>query len=240
MNPKGNPVCVITGGSRGIGLATAKRFAVAGYRVVISGRSQRRLEQAVEQIRQVGQIDGPEEVLTACGDIGDEASRKSLVQTAIENFGSIDVLVNNAGAAPLGDFDDIEQGTFESVLQTNISAVFHLTQRVWKQMKPNGGGTIVNISSLAAIDPFPGFSIYGASKAWLELLTQALATEGADHNIRVCAVRPGAVETDLLRGLFPDFPADQCVSPDDIAAQVFSCVNDPANHLSGQAFTVAK
>ena len=113
-------------------------------------------------------------------------------------------------------------------------------QSVWPKLLENGGGTIVNISSMAAIDPFPGFSIYGASKAWIELFSKAIASEGADHSIRVCCVRPGAVETDLLRGLFPDFPADQCVSPEEIASKVWACVNDVERHASGEAFTVSK
>ena len=236
MSTKGNPVCVITGGSRGIGLATAKRFSSEGYSIVITGRNRESLDSAVEEIESTGKGS----VIALAGDIGDPASRKQIIDTATDKFGSIDVLVNNAGAAPLGQFDSIEESTFESTLQTNVRAVFYLTQETWKLMKQNSGGTIVNVSSMAAVDPFPGFSIYGAAKAWLELFTKALAAEGADHNIRVCAVRPGAVETDLLRGLFPDFPAEDCVQPSDIADCIFGCVKDPEKYPSGEAFTVAK
>ena len=99
-------------------------------------------------------------------------------------------------------------------------------------------GTIVNISSLSAVDPFVGFSTYGASKAWLDLLTHSLAQEGKDSNIRVCSLRPGAVETPLLRGLFPDFPAEECVSPERVAQEVWGCVNSPDDYPSGSAFPV--
>ena len=105
-------------------------------------------------------------------------------------------------------------------------------------MIKSGGGTIVNISSLSAVDPFPGFSLYGASKAWMDLMTLALAAEGEEHKVRVCSIRPGAVETPLLRGLFPDFPADQCVSPQQVAKMVLGCVQEPQKYPSGKFFPV--
>lgn len=232
--PENNKVCIITGASSGIGLAAAKRFASEGYRLAICGRREESLQQAVASLKETT------DVVSVCGDVGDAQVQQSLVDQTLQQFGRIDVLVNNAGAAPLGNLETIDAATFENVLQTNISAVFSLTQIVWKKMLKAQQGSIVNISSLAAIDPFPGFSIYGASKAWLELFSKAIAAEGVDHGIRVCCVRPGAVETDLLRGLFPDFPADQCVSPEEVADQVWRCVAEPDNHPSGEAFTVSK
>jgi NAD(P)-dependent dehydrogenase (short-subunit alcohol dehydrogenase family) len=234
MTKDAQRVCIVTGGSNGIGFATAQRFLREGYRVSICGRRQDALNEAVSQLGDA------ESVVSVCGDIGQASTRQKLVDETISKFGRVDVLVNNAGAAPLGEFAAIEESTFDDTLNTNVRAPFLLTQSVWPTLLANSGGTVINISSLAAIDPFPGFSIYGASKAWIELFTKAIATEGAEHSIRVCCVRPGAVETDLLRGLFPDFPADQCVSPDEIAEKVWACVNDPDNHPSGEAFTVSK
>ena len=100
------------------------------------------------------------------------------------------------------------------------------------------GGTIINISSMSAVDPFVGFSTYGASKAWLDLLTHSLAQEGKDLNIRVCSIRPGAVDTPLLRGLFPDFPPEQCVTPEAVADIVLGCVTSPSDYPSGSAFPI--
>jgi len=137
------------------------------------------------------------------------AARKSDSTKSLEHFGRIDVLVNNAGVAPLSPFGAITEESFEQLININVRSGFYLTQLAWNTMVKQGGGTIVNISSLSAVDPFVGFSTYGASKAWLDLLTHSLAQEGKDLNIRVCSVRPGAVETPLLRGLFPDFPAEQ-------------------------------
>ena len=148
------------------------------------------------------------------------------------------MLVNNAGLAPLENFELITPEMFESLLNVNVRSHFYLTQLVWQNMMANHGGTIVNISSLSAIDPFPGFSLYGASKAWMDLLTLSLAAEGKDKNIRICSIRPGAVETPLLRGLFPEFPSDQCVSPEEIAERVLGCVQDPQKYPSGEFFPV--
>lgn len=227
-------VCIVTGASSGIGLATAKHFSTKGYRVAICGRRCDAIEAAASAIGDTNSV------LSVAGDIGNSETRKQLLQQTVAKFGRIDVLVNNAGAAPLGEIESIDDETFENVIDTNIRAIFSLTKMAWPIMKGQGGGSVVNISSLAAVDPFTGFSIYGASKAWLETFTKAMAAEGDEHMIRVCCVRPGAVETDLLRGLFPDFPADQCVSPEDIAKKVWDCVTNVEQHPSGEAFTVSK
>ncbi len=229
------PTCIVTGASSGIGLATAKRFASEGFNVAICGRRDSELDAAKSTLEDLSA-----EVISICGDVGEETTREEIINRTLQQWGRIDTLVNNAGAAPLSPFSEIAMATFENVLSTNVRAVFSLTQLVWPNMVRAGQGTIVNVSSLAALDPFPGFSIYGASKAWVELFTKAIASEGVDHSIRACCVRPGAVETNLLRGLFPDFPADQCVSPNEIADKVWAIVSQPENHPSGEAFKVAK
>ena len=173
-------------------------------------------------------------------DLSDVEQTRTVAEYAIKQFGRVDVLVNNAASSPLAPFDEITEEVFESTINTNIRSLFYLTQLVWRQMKTQGRGVIVNISSLSAVDPFPGFSLYGACKAWMDLMTHALAGEGKDSNLRVCSIRPGAVETPMLRGLFPDFPADQCVQPSDIAEAVWGCVDDPVNFPSGQAFAVTR
>ena len=151
--------------------------------------------------------------------MNDVEQAKQFGEQVLEHFGHVDVLVNNAATAPLSPFEDISAETFESSINTNIRSVFYLTQLIWKHLKQRaqanpleqGRGVVVNISSLAAVDPFPGFSLYGSCKAWLDLITLALAAEGKEFGLRVCSIRPGAVETPMLRGLFPDYPAEQCV-----------------------------
>lgn len=232
------PVCLITGGSSGIGLASAITFAKQGYHVAICGRDIEKLEKAKSSIEAV--LLNNAKCVTIPADLSEDSAAKRVGNDVIDSFSRIDVLVNNAALAPLENFESISQESFESITNVNIKSVFYLTQFVWKQMLRQGRGQVVNISSMAAVDPFPGFSLYGASKAWIELLTSALASEGEPHGIRVCAVRPGAVETPLLRGLFPDFPADQCVSPEAIADKVWQCIADPEGHPSGSAFEVTR
>ena len=233
-----DPVCVITGGSSGIGLATARRFHQAGYRIAICGRSPKRLDEAARLIADNSLIDG-KRLLTIVADLEQPDQAKSFGQSSLEHFGRIDVFVNNAGVAPLSPFGAITEDSFETLINVNVRSSFYLMQMVWNTMVKQRGGTIVNISSLSAVDPFVGFSTYGASKAWLDLLTHSLAQEGKDANIRICSLRPGAVETPLLRGLFPDFPAEDCVSPEQVAEKVWGCVNSPDDYPSGSAFTVA-
>lgn len=233
------PVCLVTGGSSGIGLATAKKFFAAGYRIAICGRSEERLQLARETLFDGGISDS--KLLYALPlDLAGPAASRRFAEESLEHFGRIDVLVNNAALAPLSPFGAVTEDSFEDLVNLNIRSSFYLTQIVWNTMVKQKGGTIVNISSKAAVDPFPGFSLYGASKAWIDLLTHALGQEGADLGIRVCSIRPGAVETPLLRGLFPDYPADECATPEQIADMVWACVCDAQNYPSGSAFEVAK
>ena len=228
-------VCLVTGGSSGIGLATAKQFARNGYVPAICGRDETRLQQAVGEIESLGK-----ECFSVAIDLGDPGAGTRLATDVMDSLGQIDVLVNNAALSPFGPFEEISSDEFQSTMQVNAQAVFELTQFVWKQMLGRKSGVIVNVSSLAAVDPFTGFSLYGATKAWMDLLTVALADEGKEKGIRVYSVRPGAVETKMLRGLFPDFPADQCVSPETIAEKIWECVSDPVNHDSGSHYSVTK
>ena len=232
-----DPVCIITGGSSGIGLATARKFYAAGYRIAICGRSQDRLSEAANLIADNSLVDR-KRLLTIVADLEQPNQAKSFGQSSLEHFGRIDVLVNNAGVAPLSPFGAITEESFETLINVNVRSSFYLMQMAWNTMVKQRSGTVVNISSLSAVDPFVGFSTYGASKAWLDLLTQSLAQEGRDSNIRVCSIRPGAVETPLLRGLFPDFPTEECVSPERVAEEVWGCVNSPADFPSGSAFPV--
>ena len=197
----GEPVALITGGTSGIGLATAIRLARHGYHVAICARNEQRLSSAREQISRAS--DGRGEVVGFSRDLAQTDDAISLHEEVLEQLGTIDVLVNNASSAPLGNFETMSAETFETMVNTNIRSVFYLTQAVWRTMLQQGRGVIVNISSLAAIDPFPGFSLYGSSKAWLDILTHVLAAEGDAADIRVYSIRPGAVETPMRRRHHP-------------------------------------
>ncbi len=229
------PVCVVTGGSAGIGLAIAQEFAQKGYGLVICGRNSAKLNAAQKTIQEAGQ---------ACEafvlDLQNSSSAKELVQKTQQVFGRVDVLVNNAGTAPMAPLDSLTEETFRQNVGVNIEAVFHTTQTVWPIMKSQGGGIIINISSLASVDPFPGFNIYGASKAWVNLFSKSVADEGKPLGIRVYSVALGAVDTELLRGLIPDFPTEQALSPTEVASFVGTLCEENMRHLTGQTLFLKK
>ncbi len=247
---------MITGGSSGIGLATARTFAQMGFHIAICGRNVAALSAAANEIEAIqtdrfraNATESQPSCLALAVDLNDVEQSKQFATDVISHFGFVDVLVNNAGTAPLNPFDAITSEEFESLVNLNVRSSFYLTQMVWQKMKPQGRGdrkgfghgpAIVNVSSLSAIDPFPGFSIYGASKAWLDLLTHSLAQEGEPLGIRVYSVRPGAVETPLLRQLFPDFPPEQCVSPEEVAAAIWNCAWGADAIPSGSMITVER
>lgn len=221
--------CVITGASRGIGLAIAQRFAAANYDLVIAARKSGPLSEAAEALRA-----GGAEIEALPVDIATPRGARELIDVALDRFGRLDVLVNNAGIAPLCPIEQMSDEDFEAVMRINTAGVFYPTRAAFAAMRAGGGGTIVNISSLASINPYPGFAVYGATKAWVNLFTKAIAGEGKPHGIRVYSIAPGAVETPLLRSLFPDFPAEQAIAPDEVAAAVAAVCEPPWQRASGQ------
>lgn len=226
-------VCIVTGGSRGIGLATALRFANS-HRLVIAARGKQRLDDAKAKVEAAGG-----HCTAVVADVSTADGAKHVVERAVE-AGPLDLLVNNAGTATLAPIDETTDEDFQRSLATNVGGVFHMTRAVWPFMRARKSGVIVNVSSLASIDPFPGFSVYGGCKAWVNSFTKAVAEEGRPLGIRVFAVAPGAVETELLRSRFPDFPADQALDPDDVAAAIQAVCDRRLKHATGQIIFVRK
>jgi len=228
-------VVVITGGGRGIGRAISERFAAAGAQVVIAARSEPELTATRNAIEKVG---GRCWVQPA--DVASNEDIDALLEDARSRFGRIDVLVNNAGVAPHGTIEELDPHVFDTLLSVNVRAVYYACRAVWGIMKAQGGGTIINLSSISAFDPFPGFAAYGASKSWVTAWTRALAEEGRRLNIRVLAVAPGAVETKMLRDVFPDFPKDQAMGPKDVADVVFSLTTPTYRYATGQTIIIKR
>jgi 3-oxoacyl-[acyl-carrier protein] reductase len=232
---EGLPVCVVTGGSAGIGRAVALHFGARGYRVALCGRDAQTLRDAEQEVARAAPA-----CLALALDLAEPDAPGRLIAETVGRFGRVDVLVNNAGHAPLAPLDQLSAADFERAVAVNVGAVFRATRAVWPVLLRQGGGVIVNLSSLASVDPFPGFSIYGACKAWVNLFTKAAADEGRPLKIRVYGVAPGAVETRMLRGLFKDFPAAQTLAPAEVAALVASLCEEPMRHASGQTLFVRK
>ncbi len=229
------PVCAITGGSAGIGLAVGLRLAYEGWNLAICGRDAVRLRTAVQQIR--SQSPGCQ-CLAHSADLCERQAASTFITAAFQHFGSLDMLVNNAAVAPLGQLVDLPDEIVEETLNLNHRAVLEAIRTAWPLFQRRGGGLIVNISSQAAIDPFPGFSLYGASKTWLDALTRSLAKEGQDNGIRLYSVQPGAVETDLLRSAFPNYPAEHALAPSVIAEVVFGLTDPAFQPASGAAIPI--
>lgn len=227
-----NPVCVITGASRGIGLATALRFAAARHHIVAAARNLEELGRARQRIESAG---------VACESVEADVARpegaRSVVEAALQRFGRLDVLVNNAGVATLAPLPELPGDDFERMLAVNCAAVFHTCQAAWSALRQRAG-VIVNVSSVSAIDPFPGFAVYAGTKAWVNAFTRGLALEGRAHGVRVYAVAPGAVETDMLRAVAPNFPAEQCLSADDVAGVIEAVCDPRLGHCSGETIYV--
>lgn len=230
-----NGAVLITGASGGVGGATAKLFASNGWNVFATGRNEERLRQIVSDIESEGYSGN---VSFFAMELADPNAGHEIVQEAVKVFGRVDTVVHAAAVAVQGPFAEITPEQFDKTVDLNLRGTYFLLQAAFRQMMGQGGGTIVSISSLAAIDPFTGFSAYGSSKAWLDLLTRAIADEGRQHGIRAFTIRPGAIETSMLRGLFPDFPAEQAVSPEIIAEVAWSLCGHTWKYSSGQAINV--
>jgi 3-oxoacyl-[acyl-carrier protein] reductase len=165
-----------------------------------------------------------------------------VVKQTLDRFGRIDAIVNNAGLAPLKPFDTMDNAEWHAVLDTNLSAAFYLCKLVWPVFRERGGGVVVNVSSLSARDPFEGFAAYGAAKAGLNIFSQALAREGSKIGVRVHVVAPGAVETEMFRGLFSEqqFGRDRTLDPAEVGRVIAGCICGDLACTSGEVLWIHK
>lgn len=228
-------VVVVTGGGRGIGRAICERFAAAGAQTVCAARSVEELTETKRLIEGQGGLCHVQPT-----DVASAEEVQTLMDVAAEKFGRVDVAVNAAGVAPLVGIEELDAKVFETILSVNVRGIYHACRSAWPIMKGHGGGIIINISSISAIDPFPGLTAYGASKAWVNAWTQALAEEGRAHGIRVYAVAPGAVDTRMLRDIFPDYPDNQMLLPAEVAETVFALAQPPFQYSTGQTIYARK
>jgi NAD(P)-dependent dehydrogenase (short-subunit alcohol dehydrogenase family) len=192
-------VALVTGGSRGIGRSIALAFAEAGADLVVSSRNKRppELEKVAEEIKAMGK-----KALSVPAHVGKKEDLQELVQKTLQAFGRIDILVNNAGANPiLSSMVDLEEDSFEKVLEVNLKGAFLLSKAVAREMiKQGGGGRIINMSSVSGLRArADGTGAYCISKAAMNMMTQVMARELAPHNILVNAIAPGSIKTEFSR-----------------------------------------
>lgn len=237
-------VALITGSTRGIGLATARMMARAGARIVISSRKAPACEAALAAFKRDGHA-----AIAVPAHVGNAEDRQRLVREALAAFGRIDVLVTNAAVNPIfAALQDVPLEVWNKVLETNLTAPWHLSQLVLPQMAQHGGGAMVMLSSVASMMALPKSGPYVISKAAGNHLTQQLAAEWGPQNIRVNAVVPGTTRTDMIRSIFADEKAmnteirktalRRIGEPEDVAAAVLFLASDAARQITGQLLVV--
>jgi 3-oxoacyl-[acyl-carrier protein] reductase len=217
-------VAVVTGGSRGIGFAIAEGLVSKGARVVITGRDERQLRAAARQVTPSSSVHNVR------ADVRNSADAARAIEAAIERFGSLDVLVNNAGVGLFGNVADMSVAHWQQVIETNLSGVFYSCHAAIPHLRRRGGGWIINISSLAGKNPFVGGAAYCASKAGLNAFSEALMQEVRYDNIRVSYIMPGSVSTEFA-GRGDGGKADWKIAPADIASLVVELIMFPQRSL---------
>lgn len=209
------PVVLITGASRGLGAALAREWAARGARLLLTARSEAPLRALVDELSRRADL------LIGAIDVTDDHGMREFIGNAVAEFGRIDVLVNNAsvlGGSPMPKLEDLTPAAFFEVMDVNVRAPLALAQRVVPYMRAQGSGAIVNVTSDAAVNAYPGWGAYGTSKAALEHLSRILAAELEGSGISVVAIDPGNMNTQMHREAEPGedlsgLPKPQTIAP---------------------------
>ncbi|MFN2385847.1 MAG: SDR family NAD(P)-dependent oxidoreductase [Thermoanaerobaculia bacterium] len=217
---------LVTGGTRGIGYAVARRLSREGFTVTISGTSAGSVEAALKRFRKENL-----EVAGRPADARKEEEQEALVRFAAEQAGRLDVLVNNAGIGETERVDRMDPETFRAIIETNLYGPFYALRAAAPIMLEHGGGFVINIASLAAVNPIPGGAAYNASKFGLLGFSEASMLDLRHEGIRVAAILPGSVATEMQGDLGRGGPGDWMLSPDDVAEAVIALLRFPDRAL---------
>ncbi|MBK7404523.1 MAG: SDR family oxidoreductase [Phycisphaerales bacterium] len=231
------PVAIVTGAGSGIGRAAAGMLASRGFDLVLVGRGQATLEAAARAASTTATI--------VAADMGEPDSPGRIVEGALRARGRIDVIVNNAGMAPSLPLASHGWAELERLYRVNAIGPARLIAEAWPTLAAQhaAGGSIariVNVSSIATVDPFPGLTNYAASKAAVNLLTKGCANEGRECGVLAFAVAPGAVETPMLRAIFSEdlLPATATLCPEQVASVIVACAVGERDEENGSVILV--
>ena len=238
-----NKVAIITGGSRGIGYATAEAFLREGATVVVAASSQANADKAVAKLKETY----PEAKVSGISpNLSSLESVRQTFQTVADTYGSIDILVNNAGVSESTPFLNYTEETFDKVMDLNVKGVFNATRIAAEHMEAKGGGVILNTSSMVSISGQPSGFAYPASKFAVNGLTISLARELGPKGIRVNAVAPGITETDMMKAvpkeviepMIARIPLRRLGQPEDIANAFLFLASGEASYITGVILSV--
>ncbi|MFW5930512.1 MAG: SDR family NAD(P)-dependent oxidoreductase [Desulfosalsimonas sp.] len=236
-------VFVITGGSRGIGLETARALLNQKAKVVICARKQDGLQRAQEELQ------GGENLLAVKAHVAKQDEVGLLFETAAKKFGRVDVLVNNMGMnLPTGELVETESGAWQKIIDSNLTGTYLCSRKAGSMMREQKSGSIVSVTSTAAHRASPGMNIYGIAKAGIEMMTKNLASELAPYNIRVNAVAPTMVRTDFSKPFWSNqeiydmvvknIPMGRIAEPEDVVKPVLFLASEGASFITGQTIMV--
>ncbi|MFG2302099.1 MULTISPECIES: SDR family oxidoreductase [Streptomycetaceae] len=237
--PDNGRVAIVTGASRGIGYGIAEALVARGDRVVITGRNEEALKEAVERL-------GADRALGVAGKAHDEAHQAEVVERTMEAFGRVDYLANNAGTNPVfGPLAELDLGVARKVFETNVVSALGFAQQTYKAWMKENGGAIVNIASIAGISASPFIGAYGMSKAAMVNLTLQLASEMAP-GVRANAIAPAVVKTRFASALYEGreeqaasaYPLGRLGVPEDIGGAAAFLLSDAAAWITGQTLVV--